>query len=484
MFVERQRYQRSRVRFFEREHGAEFLRFEMDQMRRFAAAKKARGKAELDGYVAWMRPPYFVLLPAPTAPGIHVVCRAADGVPYPDLNAFSTVRGRIGPDILPGGLVGHVLQAAAIERAKPGFGQIVPEISHKEFVGLLFEKWRNVAETTQQLIAHTLTSSPDLPGRRTGGFTVTIDALSKSAALDALAADLRRFVPSEVRAGRRRTVSLPELGAPGSAEPAARLPPLEWGSSTAPLERIPAAVDARLDRSPSGGEAAAAAAEHSITLLKKATGPLPLAHRGVRMSDYPAVLEEHVERRSYSYDTSAEVFKFLLAARMHRPAVSAAALASSIEGYRTMIEKFIAGHEHLSAAAGSGRFLDMGFGGRPLSVYNVAASLARSRAADGVSDGDLEVAGSMYLDNLKAVFDVMHDGAYDKFSARVPLKYDERRVFAYLDEHPGSQAADVSAAVRLAPEEAGRLIESLRLKGLLYEPDTERYSAIPVCASA
>ena len=480
MFVERQRYQRSRVRFFEREHGAEFLRFEMDQMRRFAAAKKARGKAELDGYVAWMRPPYFVLLPAPTAPGIHVVCRAGDGVPYPDLNAFSTVRGRIGPDVLPGGLVGHVLQAEGIERAKPGFGQIVPEISHKEFVGLLFEKWRNVSETAQQLIAHTLTSSPDLPGRRTGGFTVTIDALSKSAILAALAADLRRFVPAEVRAGRQLALKLPEMATAGSqaTAPSVRLPPLGWGGSTAQLERMPDSVAARLDRTPGGG--GSDAAEHSITLLKKAGGPLPLGHQGVRMSDYPAVLEEHVERRSHSYDASAEAFKFLLAARMHRPAVSTAALDSSIREYRAMIVGFIGGHEYLSAAAGSGQFLDMGFGGRPLSIYSVAASLARSRASDGVSDGDLERAGAMYMDNLKEVFDVIHDGAYDKFSARAPLRYDERRVFVYIDEHPGSSAAGVSAGLRLAPEEAGRLIDSLRKKGLLYEPAAGRHSAIPI----
>lgn len=478
MFVERQNYQHSRVRFFERQHGTEFLRFEMDQMRRFAAAKKAWGDAELDGYVAWMRPPYFVLLPAPTASSIYVVCRARDGVPYPDMNAFSTVRGKMGPALLPGGRTGHVLQADEIERARPGFGQIAPEISHKEFVGLLFEKWRNVAETTQQLIAHTLTSSPGLPGLRTGGFTVTIDALSKSAILGTLAADLRRFVPAEVRAGRRLSVSLPEVGHAGSAAATARLPRLEWGSSTAQLERMPESVSARLDRAHGGGESAAP--EHSITLLKKADGPLPLGHRGVRMSDYPAVLEEHVERRSYSYDTSPEVFKFLLAARMHRPAVGAAELDSSVRGYRAMIERFIGGREYLSAAAGSGQFLDMGFGGRPLSVYSVAASLARSRAADGVSDGDLERAGAMYMNNLKAVFDVIHDGAYDKFSARAPIRYDERRVFVYIEEHPGSSAADVSAAVKISPGEAGRLIDSLHKKRLLYEPAAGRHSAIPI----
>ena len=478
MFGERQRYRHSRARFFEREHGTEFLGFEMDQMRRFAAAKKARGEIELGGYAAWARPPYFVLVPAPTVHDIHVVCRAGHGVPYPDMNRFSTVRGRMGPAALPDGRVDHVLQADDVRGADPGFGRIEPEMSHGDFVGLLFEKWRNVADTTRQLIAHTLVSSPELPGRRTGGFTVTIDALSKRTILDDLAGDLRRFVPAEARSGRPGRLGLPGLGAAGS-DASASLPGLEWASSAAPLERIPGAVDARLDRTPRGG-----ADEHSITLLKKADGSLPLGRRGVRMSDYPAVLEEHVERRSYSYDASPEVFKFLLAARMHRPAVGAAALGAATERYRGMIEQFVKGHEYLSAAAGGGQFLDMGHGGRPLSIYSMAASMSRSRAADGVSEVDLDRAGGMYIANLKAVFDTIHDGAYDKFSTRAPLRYDERHMFACLDDRPASSAGDAAAALGIDPGAAAALIDSLYKRGLLYEPAVGRYSTVPLCTAA
>ena len=478
MFAERQRYRYSKVRFFEREHGTEFLRFEMDQMRRFAAAKKTHGDAELDGYVAWARLPYFVLIPAPTVHNIHVVCRAGHGVPYPDMNRFSTVRGKMGPAVLPDGRVEPVMQADDVRGADPGFGRIEPEISYGDFVGLLFEKWRNVADTTQQLIAHTLVSSPDLPCQRTGGFTVTIDALSKRTILDTLVGDLRRFIPPEVRSGRPGRLVLPGLGTAGSAA-SASLPGLEWASSAAPLERIPGAVDARLDRTPRGG-----ADEYSITLLKKADGPLPLARRGVRMSDYPAVLEEHVERRSYSYDTSPEVFKFLLAARMHRPAVRTAALGAATERYRGMIERFIKRHEYLSAAAGGGQFLDMGHGGRPLSIYSVAASMARSRAADGVSEADLDRAGGMYIANLKAVFDTIHDGAYDKFSTRAPLRYDERHMFVCLGDRPASSAGDAAAALGIDPGDAAALIDSLHKKGLLYEPAVGKYSTVPFYAEA
>ena len=202
------------------------------------------------------------------------------------------------------------------------------------------------------------------------------------------------------------------------------------------------------------------------------------------MSDYPDVLEEHVERRSHSYDTSPEVFKFLLAARMHRPAVGAAALGAATERYRGMIARFVRGHEYLSAAAGGGQFLDMGHGGRPLSIYSVATSMSRSRAADGVSEADLDGAGGMYIANLKAVFDTIRDGAYDKFSARAPIRYDERRMFACLGDRPASSAGDAAAALGIDPDDAAALIGSLHKKGLLYEPAAGRYSAVPFYAAA
>ena len=75
MFVQKHRCHHSRARFFERRHGTGFLRFEMDPIRRFAAAKRVQGNAEIDGYMASV-PPHFVLLPAPTAAGTYVVCRA------------------------------------------------------------------------------------------------------------------------------------------------------------------------------------------------------------------------------------------------------------------------------------------------------------------------------------------------------------------------------------------------------------------------
>ena len=149
-----------------------------------------------------------------------------------------------------------------------------------------------------------------------------------------------------------------------------------------------------------------------------------------------------------------------------------------------MIARFVRGHEYLSAAVGGGQFLDMGHGGRPLSIYSVAASMSRSRAADGVSEADLDRAGGMYIANLKAVFDTIRDGAYDKFSARAPIRYDERRKFACLGDRPASSAGDAAAALGIDPGDAAALIDSLHKKGLLYEPAAGRYSTVPFYAAA
>ena len=86
------KYRYSQVRFLEREHGIEFTGFEREQMESFADAKR-RQDVEISGYVAWSRPPYFLLLPATTTANISIVCKVEDVTKYPDLNQYSTVRG-------------------------------------------------------------------------------------------------------------------------------------------------------------------------------------------------------------------------------------------------------------------------------------------------------------------------------------------------------------------------------------------------------
>ena len=68
-------------------------------MTRFADAKKSEN-VEVDGYVAWCRPPFFLLLPTTTTPNAYVICKVENELAFPDMNQFSSVKGRWKFDII------------------------------------------------------------------------------------------------------------------------------------------------------------------------------------------------------------------------------------------------------------------------------------------------------------------------------------------------------------------------------------------------
>ena len=81
--------------------------------------------------------------------------------------------------------------------------------------------------------------------------------------------------------------------------------------------------------------------ECSITLLQKTMGPLNFDARGLIKSDYPIVLEEHVERTRVSYDVDPEIYKFILTTRMLSPTVSLDVFNKGIEKNRKELSKFL-----------------------------------------------------------------------------------------------------------------------------------------------
>jgi len=75
---------------------------------------------------------------------------------------------------------------------------------------------------------------------------------------------------------------------------------------------------------------------------------------------------------------------------------------------------------------------------------------------------------------------VIHDGAHDSFSAEAPIRYDERSMFVYIDEHPRSSAADAAAALGITADAAGETPVSLHSRPPPCEPAVGRYAAIPI----
>jgi len=458
------KYQYSKVRFFEREHGVEFLNFEWEQMKTFALAQK-QTRVEVTGYVSWCRPPYFLLLPTTTTSNIRLICKVENELHYPDLNQYSTIRGKWIMTIINNKPV-KALQVSDIHKSKPDFGKIKPDIRQKDFVEILFERWRNVRDVTQELIAQNFVSSPTM-NQRTGGFTLTLANYTKKNALRVFFGDLKRFIPTDFTKNKSFSFEVPELGTKSN------LPKFGWDDNVANLNNIPKRVDNKLDRIPNN------MVECSVTLLQETMGPVNFDVRGLTKSDYPIVLEEYVEQIRNSYDVNPEVYKFILATRLSSPTVSLDVYNKSIEHAREKLTKFSELYETLAHRVGNNQFLDLGIRGKPLSIHNLAISFGRSDSLESLSTDEVIKASEFYLENLDDVMDVQERWGYDKIPAAATMTFTERRVYLFLGDHFQSTMKDISESLKMPIKDIEKAVNSLLLKSAIIESALGKYSSVP-----
>ena len=458
------KYQYSKVRFFERVHGTEFLKFELEQMKKFAEAKKL-DDVELDGYVAWSRPPYFVLLPTTTTPNAHIICKVEEGLPYPDLNQFSTINGKWRYDIIKKNPV-KILKVTNINKTKPDFGKIKPDIAYHDFVGILFERWRNTRETTEQLIAQSLVSSPTSISERTGGFTLTLANFSKKNKLKFFMADLQRFIPAELTKNKPFSFKIPEFGI------TANLPKFGWDDHVSGLENISTDVNKKLDRIPNNMR------ECSITLLQKTMDPPNLDSRGVIKSDYPIVLEEYIEHTRRSHYVDPEVYKFILAVRMSSPVIPRKTYESSIQKSQEKLQEFGDIYKSFSQRKGDNQFWDMGYKGKPLSVHNLTMALGRANVSDSISIDDVEKTIKLYLENMENILDVHELWGYDKIPASASVTLEERKIYLFLEDHRAQSIQQIAYNLGLLEKDVEHTVQMLISKHLLFEPSSNRFSSV------
>lgn len=461
----RPKYQYSKTRFFEREHGVEFLKFELDQMKAFSEAKN-QASSEVSGYVSWYRPPYFLLLPTTTTPNGYIICKVENEIYYPDLNQYSTVRGKWQVDIIRNKPV-KVLYVTEIQKSKLDFGIIKPDIKPKEFLDIMFENWRNVRDTTQKLIAQSFVSSPTTLNQRVGGFTLTLANYSKKNALSMFMGDLKRFIPTDFTKNISLSFKVPELGITSN------LPKFGWDDNVVNLENISRQIDEKLERIPKSIN------ECSITLLQKTMGPLNFDLRGIVKSDYPIVLEEYVERKRIAYDVDPEIYKFVLATRMSSPTISLDTYNKGLAKSRETLERFSKVHETLEKRVGNNQFLDLGHKGKPLSIHNFALSVGRANSSKTITLDEIADASQLYLDNLDTVMEVQELWGYDKIPAAATMSFTERRVYLFLDEYRESTMEEVRDSLQISQKDAQKAIDSLLVKCAIIEPTIGRYSSVP-----
>jgi len=353
-----------------------------------------------------------------------------------------------------------------VDKVKPDFGKIKPDISSRDFVGILFDRWRNVRDATEQMIAQSLISSPTSISERTGGFTLTLSNHSKRNKLDSFLMDLQRFIPKDFTKNKSLSFNVPEFGI------TANLPKFGWEDHVSNLDSITNSVDKKLDRIPNNMD------ECSITLLQKTMGPVDFDLRGVIKSDYPIVLEEHIEHTRISYDVDPEVYKFILATRMSAPTVSREVYDQSIQQNQERLQEFACIHEHFSHRTGDEQFWDIGYKGKPLSVHNLAMSLGRASASETINVEDARNATELYLENMDSVLDVQESWGYDKIPASASVTLEERRIYMFLEDHKNQNANQIAQGLGLLEKDVEKMVRMLVSKHLLFEPSPNSFSSV------
>lgn len=461
------KYRYARTRYLDREFGVEYTSFENKQMHDFAEAKKKQ-QVEISGYVSWLDQNRFLLLPAKTTASVYLICQISDGIEYPANNQYVSCKGTWKYALQSEGsaLAYKVLSIEDIQPSSPDFGVIKPDITTNDFQGLLFERWTNVDENTQSLIAQSLVSSPT-DSERAGGFTLSFFSLAKERLANMFVTDIRRFIPSEILRNKPLSFEVKEFGLRHS------LPSFGWSEIVANFDSMTQKeYDTKLDRVPVSKD------EYSISLLSEESAPANFNSEVLGRSDYPIMFEEHAERKHRMYHTSPEVYKFLMAVHMFDPEIKPDLYRKSLEYSRGELLKKIRTDELLSRISGSNQLLDLGIRGRPLSILNLAVSYGRSGLDNLVSLDQVRSTTRLYLDNLGHITDVWDDLAVDKLSPLSSLNNDERRVLAVLIDKGPSTIMECADSLKIKYDDIAKTMVLLYRKHAIYQYDQDRYASV------
>jgi len=461
---EKLKYEYAKARYFDREHGTEYLKFELQQMKTFHNTRNLQ-MVEVTGYVSTLPQGQFLLLPSKTAWHGYILCEISDGIDYPPNNQYISVKGkwRYSP-IKHTAFANKILIVDDIQTSSPDFGIIKPDISYNDFEGILFERWINVAESTKKLIAQNLISSP--PYHRAGGLTLSLFNQAKQLRVHHFMSDLRRLIPNEIMKNKHNLIEVMELGLKH------KLSPLGWSGYISDFENVNSETRPKLDRLTHMNE------EYFISLLSEQSSPSDFSHEGLVKSDYPIVLEEHIERKSASYDASQEIYKYLMAVHMFSPVISNEVYKEGIKYSENTLHKKIKTNEFMLKLTGKNQLIDLDMDGKPLSILNLTSSYGRSGLRDIVSLEDVKNVTDSYLNNLEYVVETWNERLENPIPVQAGLNERQKQAYDYFANHDGSTIAEGVDNLKISYDEFAKTVQELNDKGLIFRSVDDRYKVV------
>ena len=459
----------AKSRWIDRVFGFEYTKFEREQIKAFSDARRD-ALVEIYGFVSWIDRTKFLLLPTRTTNSTYIICQAIDGLVFPPNNQYVSCKGKWGHDIHLGSFYRKLI-VEDIHLDTPDYKRFTSDIKASDFQGQLFENWANIDPTQQNLLAQYFISSPSLPSR-VGGITVSMfNPRRQNRLVGILNSDLRRSIAPELLGTKKMTFDVPELNKTH------RLFEFGWNEKISDYEKISENTQKLLNR-----DTNVINFEQSISLLSTKHQPNNFDSIGLVKSDYPIVIEEHVEKRRNSTHTDLGMSQFIVASHMNTPSIEQKTYDAALNYTRKEISEFVDTKTQLSTELlGHDKMLDLNFNGKPTSILNLAISQQRISNTDTVDMDKIKSTTKDYIKNLNIVFRVWDDRtAGGKINPLATLNYDEEKVLVFLHRHGPHTFEEICKATKLGHEKGRKTINYLyNIVNAIYLYSEDRYGAVP-----
>lgn len=458
-----------RGRLVDRLFGIEYTKFEIQKIQEFDKARKVP-LVEITGFVSWIDRKRFLLLPTKTTNCIWFICEAIEDVNFPPNNQYISIKGKwsVRSDKSQNSFY-KVLVVEDIQLTIDDIGIIKPDISQKDFEGHLFDGWSNLDGITKNFLAQNYVSSPAQPSR-TGGFTISLfnhPRIRKMVNL--LHSDIKRSIAPELLGTKPSIFEILEL------HQKHRLPSFSWKETVSNFEGYDDTVGKLMKRNPTH-----AGLEHSISLLSQKQTPKTLESEGLVKSDFPIVIEDHVERKRHPISTDLQITSFIIATHMNAPSIDIRNHDEGIRQFRSKLEKFVDTKDYLAKnILGHEQLFDLGQSGKPSSIINMTLSRGRSQSIESVSIDDINKASNDFIANMDTTFRIWEDNlAYGKIHPSSTLSYEEEKILVLLHSKGPHNEVEICKILNISRDDCIRIIRSLTRKNTIFQYDQERYGAV------
>ena len=456
-----------RGRLIDREFGVEYTKFEWQQIQEFAKARN-QDRIEISGFVSWIDKTKFLLLPTRTTSCIFFICKY-EGLTPPN-NQYIACKGKKEVAVKKDDNSFYpILMVEDFKLEKPDFGKIKSDISQKDFQENMFEGWSNVDPVIQNLIAQNFVSSPST-ATRMGGFTLSMFNHPRQRRLvNLLKRDIRLSIAPEILGTKKPSFDVYDLGIKHS------LVPFDWKETIANYDTISNKTEIKLNRVPKSTQ------EHSFSLLSQKQSPMNLESNGLVKSDYPIVIEEHVERKRNSLTADLKATQFLIASHLNTPSIELSVVKKSINYVQKEIKKFVETKNFIAKKILThNQMLNLDVDGRPMSAIMLAISRGRSTELDRIGFDNIKSTTSDFIKNLDMSFNVWKDEkAFGKIHPLASLSYEEERIISFLHNNGPHSIPDITTALNMNLEDCRKVVRILHeVKFVLYSFDSEKYDVV------